>query len=102
VDEADRMLAMGFHEQIECISRQIRPDRQTLLFSATFPGKLREAIDTFITTKDAIMIRCNSMVMEHGGEAVADNHTAFCSSHTVDTKKEKVSVICLYIIALQI
>ena len=39
IDEADRMLAMGFQEQLENISRLIRSDRQTLLFTATFPGK---------------------------------------------------------------
>ena len=39
LDEADRMLVMGFFDQLEAISRMIRPDRQTLLFTATFPGK---------------------------------------------------------------
>ena len=38
LDEADRMLDMGFEEQIDAIMRQISPDRQTLLFSATIEG----------------------------------------------------------------
>lgn len=37
IDEADRMMDLGFEEQLNVISQAIRPDRQTLLFSATFP-----------------------------------------------------------------
>ena len=36
LDEADRMLDMGFEKQVRTILDTIRPDRQTLLFSATF------------------------------------------------------------------
>jgi len=46
VDEADRMLSMGFEEQLNAISSQIRPDRQAMLFSATFPGRLRDAANS--------------------------------------------------------
>ena len=37
VDEADRMLDLGFEPQIRRISEEIRPDRQTLMFTATWP-----------------------------------------------------------------
>jgi len=37
LDEADRMFDMGFEPQITRIVQGIRPDRQTVLFSATFP-----------------------------------------------------------------
>lgn len=36
LDEADRMFDMGFEVQVRSIVNQTRPDRQTLLFSATF------------------------------------------------------------------
>lgn len=42
LDEADRMYDMGFEPQVNKILSQIRPDRQTVLFSATFPRKLEK------------------------------------------------------------
>lgn len=43
LDEADRMLEMGFQDQVSCIMKNIRPDRHTMMFSATF-GKRVEKI----------------------------------------------------------
>lgn len=40
LDEADRMFDMGFEPQIKMILQNIRPDRQAVLFSATFPKKI--------------------------------------------------------------
>ncbi|WP_341835892.1 DEAD/DEAH box helicase [Chitinophaga pollutisoli] len=42
LDEADRMLDMGFHDDIEKIISFLPKDRQTLLFSATMPEKMRK------------------------------------------------------------
>ncbi|KAG6540139.1 hypothetical protein Mapa_018524 [Marchantia paleacea] len=40
MDEADRMFDMGFEPQITRIVQNTRPDRQTVLFSATFPRQV--------------------------------------------------------------
>ena len=40
MDEADRMFDMGFEPQIKMILQSVRPDRQTILFSATFPKQI--------------------------------------------------------------
>ena len=58
LDEADRMLSMGFFDQLDAISNQVRPDRQSLLFSATFPGKLREAAVNWVN--DGVIIKCGT------------------------------------------
>jgi ATP-dependent RNA helicase DDX46/PRP5 len=42
LDEADRMFDMGFSPQISAILAAVRPDRQTLLFSATFPKQIEK------------------------------------------------------------
>tara|TARA_B100000287_G_scaffold431218_1_gene488049 strand:+ start:1 stop:1176 length:1176 start_codon:yes stop_codon:yes gene_type:complete len=42
LDEADRMLDMGFYDEIMKISKELPKERQNLLFSATMPPKIRE------------------------------------------------------------
>lgn len=41
VDEADRMLDMGFEEEMTTVIREVPEERQTLLFSATFPDSIK-------------------------------------------------------------
>jgi ATP-independent RNA helicase DbpA len=48
LDEADRMLDMGFSEEMGQIARQCPPQRQTLLFSATYPDSIEKLAQQFM------------------------------------------------------
>lgn len=58
LDEADRMLDMGFEPQVRAVLGQIRPDRQTLMWSATWPKRVQELASSFL--KNPVRIRIGS------------------------------------------
>lgn len=56
LDEADRMLDMGFYDDIMQIARQLPAERQTLMFSATMPPKIQQLAKSILHNPAEIKI----------------------------------------------
>ena len=66
LDEADRMLDMGFFDDIATVVRQAPVQRQTLLFSATYPDGIEQLAQQFMRTPRQVRVQ------EQHGEALIE------------------------------
>ncbi|WP_088036064.1 DEAD/DEAH box helicase [Evansella clarkii] len=83
LDEADEMLSMGFIEDIETILEEVPDERQTLLFSATMPPKLRTIADRFMKDPVSIAVKAKQLTVENIDQR-----------YMVLPEKDKFDVLC--------
>ncbi|GHB96836.1 DEAD/DEAH box helicase [Cerasicoccus arenae] len=70
LDEVDRMLDMGFIDQVADIVRYCPKERQTLLFSATLPDKIQSLANWVLTDPERIAIVSNSKTADTVDHAI--------------------------------
>jgi ATP-dependent RNA helicase RhlE len=64
LDEADRMLDMGFSHDVKKIIAKLPTTRQTLMFSATMPLKIEKLVDTILTNPVKVEVTSASSTVD--------------------------------------
>lgn len=65
LDEADRMLDQGFEDTMRAIVGGIRSDRQTLMFSATWPPSVQKLALEFLVNPVKVTIGAQVLIIFH-------------------------------------
>ncbi len=83
LDEADQMLHRGFLGEVEEIIKQIPRNRQTLLFSATIPAKIRNLADQYMSKPLDIRIKTTHITLDEIRQIIVET-----------TPEKKVDKLC--------
>ena len=76
-DEADRMLDMGFHDDMVSVVRHCPAQRQTLLFSATYPEGIAKLAGRFLRAPQTVTVEAKAQAAAGGDAAAAIEQIAF-------------------------
>lgn len=95
LDEADRMLDMGFFEDIMAIAAHLPKDRQTLMFSATMPPRIRELAKQLLEDPHQINIAISKPAegVLQGGYMTHPHQKLPLIEHLLTGKKKYKSII---------
>jgi ATP-dependent RNA helicase RhlE len=98
LDEADRMLDMGFVSDIEKISSFLPKDRQTLLFSATMPTKIRKLASTLLNDPEQITFKVSQPAagILQAAYEVEDDQKLPLLKHKLKDRKDKEGQIIVF------
>jgi ATP-dependent RNA helicase DeaD len=95
LDEADRMLDMGFIEDITFIISKTPKDRQTMLFSATIPGEIRKLAEEHMRSPKLVSVSEDELVLPNTKQmyfAVGRKNKIWALCRVLDKERPKAIV----------
>ncbi len=95
LDEADRMLDMGFIEDITYIISKVPKERQTMLFSATIPGEIRKLAEEHMRSPQVVSVSEDELVLPNTKQmyfAVGRKNKIWALCRVLDKEKPKAIV----------
>lgn len=95
LDEADKMLDMGFTDDLEKIISYLPKKRQTLLFSATMPTKIRTLAEKILVSPEQITLSISKPAagVSQNVFLCYDNQKNALLKHILDSRPEYTSII---------
>ncbi len=95
LDEADRMLDMGFFEDIKKIVSYCAKERQTLMFSATMPPKIKQLAKTILIEPEEIALAISKPAagVLQAAYLAHEEQKAPLVKHLIDAKESYESII---------
>lgn len=72
LDEADQMLHLGFLDDVEELVRQTSPKRQTMLFSATMPSKIRGLASRYMRNPADIRVQTQNVTLDEIKQVIVE------------------------------
>jgi ATP-dependent RNA helicase DeaD len=97
LDEADRMLDMGFIEDIEYIMRPMSGDKQIMMFSATMPEAIKRLASDYMKKPKEITVSQDELVLDLTKQyyiAVGRRNKTWALCRILDIDKPKAIIFC--------